>query len=383
MGVGPVLGVDPRTRGWDAVTVQGTTIMDDDAFDDATPAGPDTGWHAEPLRLTRPIETKSRIYDGCRLKQPNPVRSEHCGILSRPEEEAFRHSSWSARRAKVFEAMVRLHASDRKQERFVNCGANMWLELRDDGRAARLRCEKCRDRCCVPCGAERAALIVENLVQHTEGRNMRLVTFGLRHSKTSLASQIDRLYRSFAEMRRRAFWAGHVTGGAAFLEVKLSKYDNLWHPHLHVLVEGEYMPQKPLSRLWHEVTGDSSIVHITKISDLGHACRYVTKYVTKPLDSSVFCSDEVLDEAINGLRGRRLCLTFGAWRGFRLLDVEDDGHAWTSVGGAYTMFLRVRDGDSDAAAEASRLAKICPAFERWLAFMFGLGRPPDPTTLVI
>jgi Replication protein len=356
---------------------------DDDvhgAFGDGVDEG---GNNVPPVLLTRLIETKSQIVDGCRLKQPNPIRSEHCGILSRPEEEIFRHSGWAARRAKVFASMIRNHTSDRKQERFANCGANLWLEVRDDGKAARLRCEKCRDRCCVPCGGDRAATIVENLIQHTEGKDMRLLTFGLRHSKTPLTNQIDRLYRSFAELRRRVDWLARVKGGAAFLEVKLSKTDGLWHPHLHVLLEGSYFDQKLLSRMWHEVTGDSSIVHITRISDLGHASRYVTKYVTKPLDASVFASDAVLDEAMVAMRGRRLCLTFGSWRGFKLCDVEDDGHVWTSVGGGMTLWLRIRDGDAGAAEEAQRYVALCPAFGRWLSLLFGIGHPRSPSALIV
>lgn len=358
--------------------------MQHDAYRDAPgPDGFDEAFEVPPTPLNSPDRSKVTDSDGCRLKQPNPIRSEHCGIVASPEEELFRHSGWASRRAKVFGAMVRNHTSDRKQERFVNCGANLWLEVRDDGKAARLRCEKCRDRCCVPCGGDRAATIVENLVQHTEGKDMRLLTFGLRHSRTPLTNQIDRLYRSFAELRRRVDWLARVKGGAAFLEVKLSATDGLWHPHLHVLLEGAYFDQKLLSRMWHEVTGDSSIVHITRISDLGHAAKYVTKYVTKPLDASVFASDATLDEAMIAMRGRRLCLTFGTWRGFRLTDVEDDGHVWTSVGGGWTLYQRIRDGEAGAAAEASRFVDLCPAFGRWLSMLFGIGRSRDPSTLIV
>jgi hypothetical protein len=53
--------------------------------------------------------------------------------------------------------------------------------------------------------------------------------------------------------------------------------------------------------------------------------RYVTKYASKPLNTSFANSPALLDEALRALKGRRLCLTFGSWYGTPLTDAEDDG----------------------------------------------------------
>jgi Replication protein len=338
---------------------------------------------ADPLRLTGLTETKSRIDDGISLSEPNPIKLEFAGPIATREELAFRHSGWRAKRLAVWRSLVRLNASSRRLERFSNCGACLHLQRRDDGQAWRLCSDKCRDRCCVPCGAEKSARIVENLVQHMEAKDMRFVTLTLRHSHTPLHEQIDRLYRCFATLRKRAWWTENVKGGAAFLEVKLSERTGLWHVHLHLLVEGDFLLQRKLSTEWLAVTGDSSIVDVRKVADFAHVSRYVVKYVTKPLDASCFADTEKLDEAVTGLKGRRLCLTWGRWRGFRLLKSEDDGHVWTSCGSALRWYQRIRDEEAGAAAEALGIVEKCPAFARWLEGLFRIGKPPDPTTVVI
>lgn len=325
--------------------------------------------------LTRLTETKSRISDGLRLIEPNPIKSEFAGPSATPEELRFRHSGWRAKRLKVWESLIRLNASGRRLERFAACGSCLYLQRRDDGKAYRLVSDKCRDRTCVMCGGDRAAVITENLVQHMEAKDMRFVTFGLRHSHSTLCAQIDRLYDCFAKLRRREWWASNVKGGAAFLEIKISDRDGLWHPHLHLLIEGNYLQQLKLSTEWLEVTGDSSIVDIRRVHDFGHVAKYVTKYVTKPLDSSCFADNDDLDEAVTALKGRRLCLTWGTWRGLRLCDPRDDGHTWTSVMGASLLWSQIKRGEPEAVALAVEAVKSCPALERWLSQHFGIGPP--------
>lgn len=53
--------------------------------------------------------------------------------------------------------------------------------------------------------------------------------------------------------------------------------------HVHMLVFGEYVPQLELQRLWSDAVGDVAIVHVSGIdsAQVGHALRYVLKYVTK------------------------------------------------------------------------------------------------------
>lgn len=285
-------------------------------------------------------------------------RDHSCGAPVTVLEDTFRHSGWAADRIRIFEALQRLHKGSRVLERFAHCGAQTSIEQSKSG--YRLACDHCRNRCCVPCGRARAAIIRQNLMLLLVGLQVRFVTLTLRHSHTPLSDQLDRLYRSFNVFRRRRFWTSHVSAGAAFVEVKVSDRDGLWHPHLHILVVGDFMDAKRLSQEWLAVTGDSSRTDISLVKQHDKVGGYVTKYVSKPLDPSVFLQPDTLDEAITALAGRRLCLTFGAWRGKPLSEVPDDGTEWHSLGSTATLAYDVRSGDVEAHAVLSRVLLACP-----------------------
>lgn len=285
-------------------------------------------------------------------------------------ESCFRHSGWAARRLQVFKSLLRTGTRSNRLDRFCNCGSGVWGEVNEAGTDARLRCNTCNDRWCIPCQNTRAKIIVGNVTKLMQGRICRFITFTLRHSNTPLNDQITRLYQSFVKLRHREVWKDNVTGGAAFFEAKLGERDGLWHPHLHVLVEGKFFPHAELSAAWHAVTGDSSIVFIEPVRDREGTASYVTKYVTKPADSSVFAVPDRLDELVCALRGRRLCTTFGSWRGEKLEEVPDDGVKWRALGPLDTLKNRAREGDADAIRWLEVLARKYPLHSWWF-------RPPD------
>jgi hypothetical protein len=292
------------------------------------------------------------------------------------EESSFRHSGWAPRRLQIWNALKRIATPDARLSKFANCGAGLWLEMTTDRTDIRCRCNKCGDRWCMRCQGERSALIVEAVTRLIESKPCRFVTFTLRHSRTPLTDQIDRLYRSFTRLRHRKSWLQHVTGGAAFFEAKVGERDGLWHVHLHVIAEGHYFDQRHLSQEWHAVTGDSSIVDIRAISDAEGRARYVTKYVTKPADSSVFAVPDRLDEMMIALRGRRLCLTFGSWRGTALEELEEDTRGWKSLGPVHTLVSRAQTGDDAAASWLQAAARKYPAFAQY--FTSAPAPPIDP-----
>lgn len=54
--------------------------------------------------------------------------------------------------------------------------------------------------------------------------------------------------------------------------------------HVHIIVDSDYIPEFEISRLWHQITGDSFIVDIRAINareDPRQVFAYVTKYMTK------------------------------------------------------------------------------------------------------
>lgn len=288
------------------------------------------------------------------------------------EEQAFRHSGWAPRRHAIWLALCRTGGGNARKDRFANCGASLWLQTNAEHTELHVSCDKCHDRFCIACQNEKAALIRERLAQHCSGRTVRFVTLTLRHSKTSLADQIDRLYACFTRFRHRRSWTSHVSGGVAFFEGKVSKFDGLWHVHLHILLEGAFWEQRELSAEWHAVTGDSSIVDVRACPDIAAASSYVTKYLTKPADTSVYAKEETLDEFVLSMKGRKLALPFGTWRSMNLMATPDCLVEWITIASISTLVANSRHGDLEATRWLDAAARKWPLFAK----LFLHERPP-------
>lgn len=141
----------------------------------------------------------------------------------------------------------------------------------------------------------------------------RFLTLTLKHSDAPLTVQLERLITSFKSLRKHPEISASLTGGAWFIEVKLSKDKARWHPHLHIIAEGGFIDAKTLSRCWHQVTGDSYITDIRAINNVRERALYVTKYATKPLHNDVTLNPGKLDEFVTSIKGKRLYQCFGAW----------------------------------------------------------------------
>lgn len=252
---------------------------------------------------------------------PSHLRAEYYGAVdhhdgfapSLPQESSFRHRSWAAPRRRIFEAMLRTGQACRRVQHFAECGSQLWL-LRD-GQGLALACNCCHDRLCQPCQRARQADLVEGIMLRMadETRGCRFVTLTLKHSEQPLDFQLNRLISGFKLLRQHADVRAAMSGGVWFIEVKLDKQKRLWHPHLHVIVAGSFIPKRTLSSAWYAVTGDSYIVDIRAIDDPARRAAYVTKYSTKPLAHEVTLVPARLDEFIAAIKGRRLYQCFGTW----------------------------------------------------------------------
>lgn len=262
--------------------------------------------------------------------------------------ETFRHSGWSTQRRRVLESMIRTDQSAGRRSEFSHCGSHAYvLRCIEDPTVYRIAGSACHDRFCLPCANERSNAIKLNVLEALEGKQVRFLTLTVKSTHESLRELLDHIYESFQKLRRRGFWKKRVTGGVAFLEVKWYHTRNRWHPHFHILIQGRYMPQQHLKKLWHEITGDSSIVDIRAVPDTGRVAGYVTKYACKPLDRSFALDEDRLDEAMIALKGRKLAITFGNWRGIILARTIVEG-AWDNVGELQTILERAAHGDLDS-----------------------------------
>jgi hypothetical protein len=266
----------------------------------------------------------------------------------------FRHETWVSNRERVLDVLIPqdldplawIRMRDNPQEpdvdpapaptdrarRFAACGSrSIVLQSADDPSRYKVACQRCHDRFCLPCMQDRARLIVANLKTQLEYEPTRFLTLTLKHNDDPLSVQLDRLYASFTTLRRRSFWKATVTGGVAFLELKFATSDDLWHPHLHVLLRGKYLPRKLVSDAWLQITGDSFIVDIRMAKSPEHLYAYLTRYVTKGWDTGIYRKIHALREAVTALAGRKLLASFGDFAGLCLLK-PPTSEAWIELG---------------------------------------------------
>jgi len=205
----------------------------------------------------------------------------------------------------------------------------------------------CHDRFCLPCSQTRSAVIAENIYQQLGRDPVRFLTLTLRATDGSLSEQIDRIYTSFSALRKSTPWHKHVIGGCAMLETSWSPASESWHVHLHCLVHGSYYPHDELKAGWYRVTGDSYVVDVRLVKDHRTIARYVSKYISKPVDRETMHTTELIEELIVAYRGRRTCMTFGDWRGVKLTERQTD-REWESLGTLDDIVASVVNGDVDA-----------------------------------
>lgn len=278
----------------------------------------------------------------------------------------FRHSGWTHDRQLVARSMARTEQPLARRSEFAGCGSHAYvIRSLDNPALYRIAGSACHDRFCLPCATERARGIALNVIEHVAGREVRFLTLTLKHTDRPLPDQLDHLYKSFSDLRRRTFWKRRVTGGIAFLEVVLSESDGLWHPHLHILIEGSYIPKRELSSLWCQITDGSFIVKIKAVKDNRKCASYVTKYASKPFNNSFIAQADALDEAVAAFKGRKLLMTFGTWRGLQLVEKPDDA-AWEHVAPLEVVIFRAAHGDAEARSILASLtdADLSPLFAR-------------------
>ncbi len=188
----------------------------------------------------------------------------------------------------------------------------------------------CRDRMCASCQFHKGTCMSRRVFSLVKPMNCpRFITLTLKHSDEPLSDQITKLYDSFRRLRQQQGWKQHVQTGVATLEVTRQLKDGRWHPHLHVLYDGEFYPVGTLKAGWEKATGDSSIVFIKVPHGREQSAAYISRYLGKPVDLYQWPPAATCEYAL-ALAGRRLLMTFGR-RPAREAEPETDGTTAESV----------------------------------------------------
>ena len=347
---------------------------------ESTPQPPQTAKH--PHRATWPLTRRSEgSHSGTRQRRvarrtpggnPDDHPEPHKPIASRAASVSnwndgiqFRHRTWSGDRSRVKAVLEGELGKCGRYWRFKACGTQAIVyQSPEDPTRYRVGCKRCHDRFCLPCSQDRARLIVANLRNHLGSQPTRFLTLTLKSNDEPLRAQLDRLYASFVLLRRRAWWRHNVTGGVAFCELKVGKGSGKWHPHLHVLLHGQYLPKQLIADSWLQITGDSYVVDIKRAKTPEHVYTYLASYVTKGWSTGVYHDADRLTEAIEAVKGRKLLAAFGCYARINLLK-PPNAETWTELGTMSEVLERAREGECWAivACEAIHAPGFVPALE--------------------
>lgn len=252
-------------------------------------------------------------------------------------QEVLHERNWTAR-ARIIAALDDSYARDHQRwaRRMAECASVARFYV--DPAIGRVRpwINRCRHKLCPFCGNARTNHVADQLTTLMERMTRpRTIILTVRSNDRPLREQVASLRRWFRKLRTRRFWRDRANGGAYTLEITLNERTQLWHPHLHVVYDGQYIPFKLLQNQWHDVTGGSEVVWLQEIRDPKAAARELAKYIGKVqrLDR---LDDSHLRQYADGVNRTRMVQTFGNSHGRR---VEDRDPEPADSPDAYTLTL--------------------------------------------
>ena len=135
------------------------------------------------------------------------------------------------------------------------------------------------------------------------------ITLTLKSSDAPLDDQLKRLLSCFRRLRQREMWKRRSPWGIWTIEITYNAKTGLWHPHIHIIANMQYIPREVLREAWYEITGDSFMVGIQAVkSDIA---RYIAKYIAK--GSTVYDAPVDIGLVSQALKGKRLANKIGKW----------------------------------------------------------------------
>lgn len=224
-------------------------------------------------------------------------------------------------------------ADHRRADKLASCCRVTEIRI-DDAGSVRVCPHRCRDRLCGSCLRLRSLEQAERAsVACSKCSSARFLTLTAPAVSESLSKQLRTLRRALSLLRRSESWRGHVTGGLYAIQITRNTTTGLWHPHIHLVVDGTYYPVGNLREAWREALNasggpwrlepdDALIVDARAVHDRNKTARYVAKYVTQPDDFESWGSAAILEYA-HAIQSSRMLTTFGHLHGMKMPERED------------------------------------------------------------
>lgn len=255
--------------------------------------------------------------------------------------------------------VVDLQADSNKLEVLDSCRTSSWFIRHTLSGEVRIASNCCKLRWCPMCAKSRQNFITRQVSSwFLHAKSPKLLTVTLRHTSAPLKSQVDFLYKCFQKFRKRKLLTDNIAGGVWFFQVKKSSDGNTWHPHVHCLIDSNFIPHKELMALWSEITGGSIVVDIRQIINTEKAVKHNARYCAKPCSLVDLTILELL-ELFEAFNKRRLVGCFGSAKDIQLRPVRPpDSDQWENIGSwSYVIGLAGEDDRANQILLAWRTQK--------------------------
>lgn len=261
------------------------------------------------------------------LRSPESQDQQHSyrGYLLKPRMESYI-------RALEIYADVDGSFAGKFSTRLQACRRYAWFVQSSITKKLRVQSSRCKLRWCPIC-RDVSRMIVTTAVNEwlLIQKYPKMITLTLKHNDDPLQVQIKHLYKSFLTLRRRAYFQRLITGGVWFFQLKFNERAQQWHPHIHCLVAGNFLPHARLKSLWLKITGDSNVVDIRPVKDLESCSNEVARYATSPADITAVNLQRAL-EIHYATKHRRICGSWGSAKSLVLRPKPlDDTGEWSKV----------------------------------------------------
>jgi hypothetical protein len=138
-------------------------------------------------------------------------------------------------------------------------------------------------------------------------------------------SRLTRDWRRWQAACLRKFFknkeiAAKLGGGIWAWEITYNQRLKMWHPHFHILFDGQYIPKALVKKIWSGIAEGAFIVDVRPVVGVGDvarrgALRETVKYITKGID---FVDDEeLLTQFLVATKGMRRIGVFGNRYGYK------------------------------------------------------------------
>ena len=252
-----------------------------------------------------------------------PARHAHAPEFQTSLQDAI-HEPHQEARDRIIRSLAAgfYSAQKRGARRLSSCSSTARLYVNPTLGKVRPWLNRCKHKLCPFCARARSATVALDLLGILKGmRHPRMMVLTVKSTTRELTDQLVALRRAFSKLRRLPDWKARVAGGAYTLEVTVNRTTGLWHPHLHIIYDGEFFPHKLLQRHWHDVTGGSKVVWVADVKNMPGVANELAKYIGKVQHLDKLTDHQIRDYTL-AVNGSRMVQTFGTSHGIIAKDVD-------------------------------------------------------------